>query len=355
MQLRRRLLEACLDSAPIGQISQAQLTEAIKLGFAPWLALWLEQGSLVLGTAQRRMLRMAARAVALQARAVRKHLGELLAAAGNAGVSVCLLKGAALEPWVYPGPGYRPMGDIDLLVTNQEQKPFEGILRSMNYVQRSGCPPSYYTDHHHSMPFWHPRYGVWIEVHTRLYPDVANVFREQQETFDYDGVITGRLKAPAQILYTVSHWADPFPGPGGLIALIDLGLLLRRYGPPDLQHYLFKPDQQKWVRRALKTACAMLPRKTEVSRADPGIRIEEARCHLLHVLASNYIVDGNAYTRWSSSAIIANHWNALMNTTSPAIALARVPWWFLFPPRSVNRFHPGFILQRASRLWRPDL
>ena len=74
------------------------------------------------------------------------------------------------------------MGDIDLLVTEQEQDPFEGILRSKNYLQRSACPPSYYTDHHHSMPFWHPRYGVWIEVHTRLYPDVANVFREQQET-----------------------------------------------------------------------------------------------------------------------------------------------------------------------------
>jgi hypothetical protein len=355
MVLRRRLLTTCLDSSSIDQISQLQLAEAIKLGFAPWLAQWLEQGSLVLGTAEQRMLRIAARAVALQARAVREHLGELLAAADNAGVSICLLKGAALEPWVYPGPGYRPMGDIDLLVAEHEQGHFEAILRSKNYVQRSAHPPGYYTDHHHSMPFWHPRYAIWIEVHTRLYPEVANVFRGQQETFDYDGVVTSRLTAPAQILYTVSHWADPFPGPGGLIALIDLGLLLRRYGAPDIQHYHLKPDQREWVQRALETACSLLPQKTGLTPAYAGTRLEETRCHLLRAIARNYVVDGSAYTRWSSSAVIANHWYALMNTTSPALALGRVPWWFLFPPHSTNRFHPGFILQRLSRLWRQDL
>lgn len=355
MQLRRRLLAACLDSAPMGSISGTELAEAIKLGFAPWLAMWLEQGSLVLETAEQRTLRIAGRAVSLQARATRDDLGELLVAANDAGISVCLLKGAALEPWVYPGPGYRPMGDIDLLVAEHEQGHFEAILRSHDYVQRSEYPPSYFTDHHHSMPFWHPRYGVCIEVHTRLYPEVANVFREQQETFDYDGVVTGRLNAPAQILYTVSHWAALFPGRKGLIALLDLGLLLRLYGMPDIQLYQLKPDQRKWLERALETACAMLPGKTEAPRAYPETRLEEARCHLLRALARNYIVDGSTYTRWSSSAVIANHWDALMNTTSPAIALGRVPWWFLFPPHSRHRFHPGFLLQRICRLWRQDL
>jgi hypothetical protein len=355
MQLRRRLLAACLDSAPIGRISEAQIAEAIRLGFAPWLARWLEQGSLVPETADQGTLRIAGRAVTLQARATREHLGELLVAAEDAGVSVCLLKGAATEPRVYPGPGYRPMGDVDLLVAEQAQGDFEAILRRNNYVQRSDNPPGFYTRHHHSMPFWHPRYGVWIEVHTRLYPDVANVFREHQEIFDYDGVLTRRLSAPAQMLYTVSHWADPYPGSGGLIALIDLGLLMRLSGTPDIERFQLTPDQREWVQRALETACAMLPRNRDLPPAYPRTRLEATRCHLLRALARDYIVDGRTYTRWSSSAVIANRWNALMNTTSPAIALGRVPWWFLFPPRGCRRFHPGFIVQRASRLWRQDL
>jgi hypothetical protein len=338
----------------MGNITNGELAESMRLGFAPWLALWLDQQNLAIGAEEQRMLRIASRVVSLHARAVKEHLRELLAAADNSGLSVCLLKGAAVEPWVYPGPGFRPMRDIDLLVAEEERGCLEAILRSSGYVQRSECPAAYYEDHHHSMPFWHPRHGLWIEVHKRLYPEVANVFRGQQETFDYDGVVARRLTPLAQILYTVSHWADPFPGSGGLIGLIDLGFLLRLCETLDIQHYPLKPDQREWLQRAFDTAGATLGREAVILPRYPKTRLEEIRCHLLRALASNYVVDGAGYTRWSSSAVIANHWNALMNSKSPALALARIPWWFLFPPGRSDRFHPGLVLQRLSRLWRQE-
>jgi len=314
--------------------------------------MWLDRGWISIGAREESIVRLVARAVCLQAAVVQDRLGEILLAAADTGLSVCLLKGAALEPWIYPGPGFRPMGDIDLLVAPDEQSRFEAILRRHDYVQRSHLPASFYADHHHSMPFWNKQHGFWIEVHTRLFPAVADAFRKQQEAFNYGGIITHRLNAHAQALYTAAHWAYTFPGDKGLIGLIDLGLLLQNAGMPDLRRYQLRERDRDWLLRALSTACALLPSTTTAVDARPRAGPEAVRRRLLLVLGNKYVIDDKPYTRWNSSTVVADYWCALMNTNKPTAALGRLPWWFLFPPRSTNRFSPALAWQRMSRLWR---
>jgi len=65
-----------------------------------------------------------------------RQLEQLLEALDSAGVQVVLLKGAALFKTVYPNPGLRTMGDLDLWVRDQLESAKEA-LGSLGYVAHS--------------------------------------------------------------------------------------------------------------------------------------------------------------------------------------------------------------------------
>jgi len=82
---------------------------------------------------------------------------------------ITLLKGMSISHQYYPEPQLRIMRDIDILVHGNDLATVENRLLSLGYHQKSALPPEYYRDHHHSMPFFHPQKGIWIEVHTQLF------------------------------------------------------------------------------------------------------------------------------------------------------------------------------------------
>lgn len=355
----RRILSVWLLRCALGEASPisfnvSEIDHAIECGFAPWLIRALEaQGQNYIKAENQEVLKLAARAAALQARNLHRRLAHILQYAAQRDISVCLLKGAALEPWLYPGPGFRPMADVDVLVEPALQQRFERLLAEEGYVQRSGLLREFYVDHHHSMPFWHPQQGTWIEVHTRLYPDVANLLLAEQECFNYQGTKARRLCASAHLLYTVAHWADPFPGPKGLVALLDLALLLRHTGPPDLECYDFDRQQRAWMRRALGVACSLLPTSSIPMNFTPALDPERWRRRRLQRLGERYILNDEPFGRWRSPTMVAYRWKALMNTPISTLALLREPWWVACPPRAEGRFSPHTLFSRLRRLWRP--
>ncbi len=62
------------------------------------------------------------------------HLSDLLRAAEREGLEVIVLKGAALAETVYPRPGLRPFGDLDILVRPSDAVRARILLESLGYV-----------------------------------------------------------------------------------------------------------------------------------------------------------------------------------------------------------------------------
>jgi len=88
---------------------------------------------------------------------------------------ITLLKGCSVASELYPQPHLRLMRDIDLLVEAKRQRLLESILLEMGFLQDSTNSLEYYATHHHSMPFYHPRKRVWVEVHRGLFPRRKNL------------------------------------------------------------------------------------------------------------------------------------------------------------------------------------
>lgn len=64
---------------------------------------------------------------------VRKRLGEALDEASRKGIRVMLLKGAVLAYGYYPRPELRALGDIDLLIREEDFRGLRGVLELFGY------------------------------------------------------------------------------------------------------------------------------------------------------------------------------------------------------------------------------
>ncbi len=95
------------------------------------------------------------------------QLRIVLEAFHHEGIEVIVLKGAALAETVYRNIGLRSMGDIDLLVKDENLSRAEKIMINMGYVASTyePCPDWYNEKHFHLPPFFHSETGVKVEVH----------------------------------------------------------------------------------------------------------------------------------------------------------------------------------------------
>ncbi len=93
---------------------------------------------------------------------------EILDACNAAGVPVTLLKGISIADQCYPLAHLRPMGDIDILVSEEHCIWIEEALLHRGYEPKAG----YVADagEPHRAPLLDPKRGVWVEVHTALFP-----------------------------------------------------------------------------------------------------------------------------------------------------------------------------------------
>ena len=151
-----------------------------------------------------------------------------------------LLKGISICEEHYPEVHLRPMRDIDFLVPEESLASMQTLLEQLGYEPKSTGPHALYDTHHHLVPFFNRERHVWVEVHRRLFSvknrarhdrifDLQTV-RAQVRPSRFQGQDVDRLSAELQVVYLAAHWAQDFKAIGGIIAVMDLMLLLRDRG-----------------------------------------------------------------------------------------------------------------------------
>jgi hypothetical protein len=105
-------------------------------------------------------------------RRVEQRLGESVAALGDAGIEVILLKGAALAATAYESFPARPMKDVDILVEAARASEAREIMCRTGWVNGSAArSDEVYEAHHHVRPVYDGRdRSIRLEIHSALTP-----------------------------------------------------------------------------------------------------------------------------------------------------------------------------------------
>jgi hypothetical protein len=164
-------------------------------------------------------------------------MAEIIDACAGRTPPLTLLKGISICEQYYPQPYLRPMRDLDFLVEEANRPGVESLLFELGYRQQSNAPPEAYERRHHTMPFYHPQKGVWVEVHRRLFSPKRSVaadkvfgldhLKGQLQASEFHGRPVYRLSSEFQIVYISAHWGSNLTTVGGMIAMLDLIYLLR--------------------------------------------------------------------------------------------------------------------------------
>jgi hypothetical protein len=96
-----------------------------------------------------------------------KVAAELLQQLRAADCPVLVLKGLALSPLIYPGDGYRPMRDIDILVPRRDKTRAAQVIRDLGFELPESHPDKYNRDSHQMPNAWKNVDGfkISVEIH----------------------------------------------------------------------------------------------------------------------------------------------------------------------------------------------
>jgi len=109
--------------------------------------------------------------LASSARALARYheLGALLGKLADADIPVIALKGIYLAKALYPEPGLRPMGDMDLLFRIPDLQRVQGLLLGLGYAREEpGRPIEEFLPRRHQLPQFRRRGATSIEVHMAI-------------------------------------------------------------------------------------------------------------------------------------------------------------------------------------------
>ena len=117
----------------------------------------------------------------------RPHLAALLAGAAAVGLDLLVLKGAALAETLYPRPGLRPFGDIDVLVRPEDAPRARPLLENLGYIVAPAVWEALQNGADTQANFFkHTGRGVVVvELHTDL---LSNGFFRGHISLDTDGL-----------------------------------------------------------------------------------------------------------------------------------------------------------------------
>jgi Uncharacterised nucleotidyltransferase len=175
-----------------------------------------------------------------QARNMRVYaeLKTVLAALSRDGLSVVVLKGAALAELVYRHIGLRTMADVDLLVERKHLDRAGAILEGLGFVpNESYRDKQWYREHHHHMvPYVSSDGSMTIEVHWHIIERRALLdmpidqlwARAQPIRIASEPCLA--LSTEHMLLHLVLHLSSPNRFLGQLRGLYDVAELLRRFG-----------------------------------------------------------------------------------------------------------------------------
>ena len=301
-------------------------------------------------------------------------MSEIIDACEGRVPPLTLLKGISICDQHYPEPHLRLMRDMDFLVEDADLEAVEAILLKLGYRQQSEGPAEFYETHHHSMPFFHPQRGVWVEVHRGLFPPKSKlgddkVFRlENLKTrcrhSEFYGRKVARLSNELQIVYIASHWAQNFQAIGGTIAMLDVIYLWK-----NTKDRLDWNEIFDWLSGSVASTYLYLLLsyldKYRLIDISPEIlnglfvrqrSFGKINLNILHSLIDNYLANGKDFGKVLSLRNCFLLWETLVSPRSPLINLLLVPWKLILPHRLRKRFQsyetkPILELMRLGCRW----
>jgi len=295
---------------------------------------------------------------------------EILHADTKLAKDIILLKGISTSIWLYPKPYMRTMGDIDLLVSEENQPKLEKLCTELGYSQKSDEPSSFYENLHHSMPFYHPKKNVWIEVHTSLFPTSSPLSKEsifiKENTKanvlhrKHEGYNVAHLDISLQLVYTCAHWAHEHNWSKGIIRIIDILYIINNTeqiinwekiylwlnDSPVSANYLYLILSFFHKNELVNLSDEILNKVKEHTKG-----LNDFNIRLLHCLIETYLFKGRSFGKLLSISNTTIIWNALLRPTNyPVINLLSIPWKILFPPQNPKRFSISFQISRIKHL-----
>jgi len=359
--LVQSLLRAVRRPEALPHASAAEVEWALATGLGPWLYHQLGRcPSAVDPDAAARCLSSDLTARILYGERQRL-IGDFLAACRAQAIEVVLLKGISIAGEFYPEPHWRTMGDVDLLVAPEDLAAAEALLRERGYRQESEQSADFYRTHHHSMPFHLPEAGLWIELHTGLFPPdepegrlslfTPAAWRSELRESRFAGQPAWRFSPEFQLLYLACHWNGRLKPVGGVFGLFDALWLLS--GAPQLDWQ----QVRVWLKEPLlahhfgllavcleRFGCLDAPLLSGLPR--PLSHKPAA------VLVQRYLLEGRPPGRWLTQRNRKIVWHCLTGPGPESMRWLRLPWRLLFPPQEQGRYRLAPQLRRLQGMFR---
>ena len=363
-----KVLRAVTGAAPLApaELTESQIDWLIETGFGPVLYAYLSNGSHANPPLRLHSADLTARVLSAGMRAAAQAIVGACAARGD---RLTLLKGLDVATRYYPHAHWRLMRDIDLLVPAGALARTEATLRGLGYVQRSHLPASFYTGLHHSMPFHHPHNGVWVELHTALFPPANALGRDplfapnnieaHSAAGDFYGHTAGYLRPELLLVYLAAHWGNSPGRIGGAVPLLDLALVLQRAGAAFDWSWLLAAVRGSPAANFLYLALSYLQRCGLIALPPSGLRalrttrfgIGYVTTRLLHRVIERLVMDPRTPRGIVSESVLAIIWQTLSASRCALAKYTRLPWALAFPNHP-DRFSPRYQWQRLRALWR---
>ncbi len=153
-------------------------------------------------------------------------------------LEVLVLKGAALSKWLYPQPGLRPFGDLDLLVHPQDRSIVNALMATCGYTESNITSNSFRDTfacetlfNQVSPP--HLAVDVHWQILNKLYYQLridTHWLWSHTQSFDFGSTDMRTFDPTAQLVYLTLHLALHHARAPRLIHYYDLALLIQKYG-----------------------------------------------------------------------------------------------------------------------------
>ena len=149
-------------------------------------------------------------------RARLRALARILDAFDEADISTIVLKGAALVHLLYPSPGLRPLGDLDLLVDARAASRAQGVLSGLGFFAPASPTDRRLMSHHHLPAAIGKVDGhvIQVEIHTdALSGDTPGSLKisnlaEPPQTFLIEGRTAAALGHGDMLYHLARHTAE---------------------------------------------------------------------------------------------------------------------------------------------------
>ncbi len=289
-------------------------------------------------------------------------LEDALCALDGAGIPAIVLKGAALAATVYPGIGWRPMADVDILVHPEDRDKARAALKSARYdflpePRRLFSP--FNTEFTGEMSFMRSP-GVIIELHWELTAcewlrrlsriDMLELWRCAQP-LDLPGLRSLQLAPKDLLLHVCLHLAaHAYVHPP---ACSDIRQLLDRYQPFPWEDFLARARAFRLV-----VACyfALDMARSSAGAAVPEDVLERLRPPIWRAWLMRRLGYGVGAPVDEHSASVQRAYYAQLAVADRPVDILGVVAWLFFPGRRwlAERYRlAGTVRSWLACLWHP--